>query len=200
MEQLNLPHIPHMPHMQAWNTLTRGHIPVLKMFFLYALPLSVLPPVMLHYAGVTYGGVSGVPTLNELQLQTVGVVFFIAELAMTFLVAWIIQQLGSFIDIKPAYEDAYKLAVLAPTPLWLAPLFLFIPSFLLNLAAASAALVLSAMLIYYGVPDILKIEERGHAILMSGSILSVGLVAWVAMMILTLITWSWVTSSLMLLI
>lgn len=197
MAQLNLPH---MPHMEAWNTLARSHISVLKMFFLYALPLSVLPPVMIHYAGITYGGRGGMPTLNELQLQTIGVVFFIAELAMTFLVAYIIQRLGEMVEIKPSYEDAYKLAVLAPTPLWLAPLFLFIPSFILNLAVGSAALILSAVLIYFGVPDILKVEERGHAILLSGSILAVGLVAWVAMMILTLVTWSWITSSLMLVI
>lgn len=197
MAQLNLPH---MPHMEAWNTLARSHISVLKMFFLYALPLSVLPPVMIHYAGITYGGQGGMPTLNELQLQTIGVVFFIAELAMTFLVAFIIQRLGEMVEIKPSYEDAYKLAVLAPTPLWLAPLFLFIPSFILNLAVGSAALILSAVLIFFGVPDILKVEERGHAILLSGSILAVGLVAWVAMMILTLVSWSWITSSLMLVI
>src|SRR5512135_2622894 len=197
MAQLNLPP---MPHMEAWNTLARSHISVLKMFFLYALPLSVLPPVMIHYAGITYGGQGGMPTLNELQLQTIGVVFFIAELAMTFLVAFIIQRLGEMVEIKPSYEDAYKLAVLAPTPLWLAPLFLFIPSFILNLAVGSAALILSAVLIFFGVPDILKVEERGHAILLSGSILAVGLVAWVAMMILTLVSWSWITSSLMLVI
>jgi hypothetical protein len=56
------------------------------------------------------------------------------------------------------------------------------------------------MLIFYTVPSILKVEEEGHAILLSGSILAAGLVAWVAMMFLTLISWSFISSSLLLLI
>jgi hypothetical protein len=119
---------------------------------------------------------------------------------MTFLVAYFIQRLGEVIDIKPAYEDAYKLAVVVPTPLWLAPLFLFIPSFMLNLAVGAAALILSGMLIFYTVPSILKVEEAGHAMLLSGSILAAGLVAWAAMMYLTLLSWSFISSSLLLLI
>ena len=56
------------------------------------------------------------------------------------------------------------------------------------------------MLIFYTVPSILKVEEPGHAVLLSGSILAAGLVAWAAMMYLTLLSWSFVSSSLLLLI
>lgn len=178
-----------MAHV-GWDTLTHTHMSVLRLFFLYALPLSIVPPVMIRYAGVTYGG-GMLPALNEAQLQYIGIVFFVAELAMTFLVAWVIQRLGEVIDIKPAYEDCYKLAVVVPTPLWLAPLFLFIPSFMFNLTIGAAALILSGMLIFYSVPPILKVEEKGHAILLSGSILSAGLVAWAMMMYLTLLSWSY---------
>lgn len=196
MQQL---HLPHMPRILGWDTLTRSHLSVAKLFFLYALPLSVLPPVMVHYAGVEYSA-HLMPALSEIQLQTVAILFFLAELAMTFVVAFVIQRLGEVIDIKPAFEDAYKLAVVVPTPLWLAPLFLFIPSFMLNITVGAVALILSGMLIFYSVPPILKVEDEGHAILLSGSILAAGLVAWVAMMYLTLISWSWVGSSLLLLI
>jgi hypothetical protein len=47
------------------------------------------------------------------------------------------------------------------------------------------------MLVFYSVPPILKVEEKGHAILLSGSILSAGLVAWAMMMYLTLLSWSY---------
>jgi hypothetical protein len=177
----------------------RSHLSVLKMFLFYAVPLSVIPPAMIYYAGTMYGA-NILPAMEGVQLQTIGIVFFIVELAMTFLVAYFIQRLGEVIDIKPAFEDCYKLAVVVPTPLWLAPVFLFIPSFMLNLTTGAAALILSGILIFYTVPDILKVEEEGHAMLLSGSILAAGLVAWAAMMYLTLITWSFVTSSLMLLI
>jgi len=192
-------HIPHAPHSEVWDTLTRIHISVVKMFLFYVVPLSVIPPAMIYYAGATYGG-NLLPMLTDTQLLTIGGVFFLVELVMTFVVAYLIQRLGDVIDIKPAYEDCYKLAVVVPTPLWLAPLFLFIPSFILNITAGAIALTLSGMLIFYSVPSILKVEEEGHAILLSGSILAAGMVAWVAMMILTLITWSFVSSSLLLLV
>lgn len=182
-----------------WDTFTGSRMSVLKLFFFYAVPLSVVPPVMIYYAGVTYGG-HLLPVLSSMQLQTIGVVFYLAELVMTFLVAMVIQRLGEVIDISPAFEDAYKLAVVVPTPLWIAPVFLFIPSFMLNLTVGAAALILSGILIFYNVPPILKVEEEGHAILLSGSILAAGMVAWAAMMYLTFLSWSFISSTLLLLI
>ena len=192
-------HSPLLPQSAVWDTLMRSHLSVLKMFLFYAVPLSVIPPIMIYYAGTTYGA-NIFPAMEGIQLQTIGIVFFLVELSMTFLVAYFIQRLSEVIDIKPAFEDCYKLAVVVPTPLWIAPVFLFIPSFMLNLTTGAAALILSGILIFYTVPAILKVEEEGHAMLLSGSILAAGLVAWAAMMYLTLLTWSFVTSSLLLLI
>lgn len=189
----------HIRRSEMWDAFARSHMSVLRLFLFYAVPLSVVPPAMIYYAGITYGG-NLLPALSSIQLQVIGLVFFLAELAMTFVVAYVIQRMGEVIDIKPAFEDAYKLAVVVPTPLWLSPLFLFIPSFMVNLTATSVALMLSGMLIYYSVPTVLKVEERGHAILLSGSILAAGLVAWAAMMYLTLLSWSYVGSSLLLMI
>jgi hypothetical protein len=186
-------------HTGPWDTLARSHYSVLKMCLFYAVPLSVVPPTMIYFAGTMYGG-NMLPAFTEIQLQTIGVVFFIVEIAMTFVVAYLIQRMGEVIDIQPAFEDCYKLAVVVPTPLWLAPLFMFIPSFMLNLTVGAAALIISGMLIFYTVPAILKVEEPGHAMLLSGSILAAGLVAWAAMMYLTLLSWSFVSSSLLLLI
>jgi len=190
-------HMPHMPHFAAWDTLTHSHISVLRMCLFYAVPLSIVPPAMIYYVGMVYGG-SLLPALSMMQLQTIAVTFFLVEVAMTFVVAYAIQRTCGIIDMKPAYEDCYKLAVVVPTPLWLVPLFMFIPSFMLNLSAGSAALIFSGLLIFYAVPSILKVEEPGHAVLLSGSILAVGLVAWGAMMYLGLLTWSFVSSSLLL--
>jgi FtsH-binding integral membrane protein len=166
---------------------------VLSLFLRYAMPLSIVPPVMIYYAGVTYSG-RLLPVLTVTQLQGIGIVFYITELVMTFVVAYAIRRMGELVDIKPAFEDAYKLAVVTPLPLWLAPLFLFIPSFMLNLIVGASALILSGMLIFYNVPSILKVEEKGHAMLLSGAILAAGMVVWVAMMFLTLLFWGYGTS------
>lgn len=188
-------HSPHLPQNAVWDTVMRSHLSILKMCLFYAVPLSVIPPAMIYYAGITYSG-NMLPVMEPVQLQTIGVVFFIVEIVMTFLVAYVIQRLGQVIDMKPAYEDCYKLAIVVPTPLWIAPVFLFIPSFMLNLTIGAAALMLSGILIFYSVPRTLKVEEEGHAVLLSGSILSAGLIAWVSIMLLTLISWSFVASNL----
>lgn len=187
----------HLPHTGIWDAFTHSHMSVLTLFLLYAVPMSVIPPVMIYYAGVTYGG-GLLPAVSAVQLQIIGILLFLTELAMTFVVAYVIQRMGDVIDIKPAFEDAYKLAVVAPTPLWLVPLFLFVPSVVVNITAISAALMISGILIFRNVPSILRVEEEGHAILLSGSILAAGLVAWAVMMYLTLISWSVITSNPML--
>ena len=183
-------HLPHLSPSTGWAALTHTHISVLKLLFLYAVPLSLIPPVMLYYAGITFGG-KLLPLLSSTQLQMIGAVFFLAEVAMTFLVAYIIQRLTEWVVRKPAFEDAYKLAVVVPTPLWLASLFLAIPSFMLIVTAVAAALIVSATLIYYAVPAILKIEDKVQASMLFGLILATGMVAWALMLYLTLLSWNY---------
>lgn len=185
----------HLPEFHGLETIGRSHLSVAKMYLLYALPLSLVPPLMLYYAGIRYGSETPFAITGH-QLETIGVVFFIAETAMLFLMAEIVQHLGTVIDIQPSFEDAFKVAAIAPAPLWLAPLFLFIPSFTTNLTVVALALLGAAMLIYYTVPAVLKIEDRGKALLLSGSISAAGMVGWAAMMYVTLLTWNAVTSSL----
>jgi hypothetical protein len=165
------------------------------MFLFYALPLSVVPPAMIYFAGIVYGGTL-LPALSVMQLLTIGIAFFLAELAMIFLVAYIILRLGEVVDLKITYEDAYKLAVVIPTPLWLVSLCLFVPSVILNLTAGAAALILSGALVFYNVPAILKVEDGGAARILSNAILVAGMLAWAAMMLFTFLSWTFVTSGL----
>lgn len=186
----------HLPEFHGLESVAHAHLSVAKLFFLYAMPLSIIPPLMLYYAGTMYGGKELLLEFTNPQLQTIGVVFFVTEIIMLFTMAAIIRRISGVIELHTSFEDAFKLAVIAPTPLWLAPLFLFIPSFLLNLTVGALALMATGVLIYYSVPSILKVEEKGHAMLLSGWICTAGMVAWAAMMYLTLLTWNAVTSSL----
>jgi hypothetical protein len=69
------------------------------------------------------------------------------------------------VDIKPAFEDCYKLAVMVPTPLWISPVFLFIPSFIFNLTIGAVVLIcrqLAQLLPRYAVyRDIRKFTRGG---------------------------------------
>jgi hypothetical protein len=211
----------HFPHIQGWDSVARSHISVATMFFSYVLPMSLIPPLMLYYAGTAYRD-SLLPALalNVSQLQILSMVFFVAELAGVFLMAGAIEfmantelkvihsrqklleypaetpTLDTPADVpRVGYHDAFMLAAIAPTPLWLAPLVLFVPNFMIDTTIGALALLASALILYYATPAILKLDEKGEGALFRYIMVTGGMVAWAAMMYLTLITWSMVTST-----
>ncbi|MBS4097705.1 MAG: DUF1282 family protein [Sulfuricella sp.] len=174
----------------GWDSLSHSHIAVTPMYLLFALPLSFIPPLMLYYAGTHFP--------NEVMLlpkgaglQQVCVTFFFAEQVMLFLMAGAVQRLGETLlcDLEPSYENSFKLAATAATPLWLVPLFLFVPNPVLNLAIAPLALLAASLLIHQGVPRIFRIEEEGRATLYSASIILAGIAGWAVMLYIGALTW-----------
>jgi len=211
----------HFPEFHALDFVARSQMSATTMFFFYVLPMSLIPPLMLYYAGTAYRDtLLPALTLTSSQLQILSGVFFIAELASVFLMAGAIEfmantelklihtrqkllefpaetpSLGITVDApKVEYHDAFMLAAVAPTPLWLAPLFLFIPSFMINVTIGALALLAATLILYYATPVMLKLDEKGEGTLLRYIMIIGGMVAWAAMMYLTLITWSMVTSS-----
>lgn len=177
-------------HHSGWKYVAHSHLSVMKLYLLYVVPLSLIPPLMVYFAGTMY--VDQIfPVLSANKLQMIVAVFFLVELAIVPIMGWVIQALGEVAGIKPHYREAFTLAAVAPTPLWLAPLFLFVPNLLLNITVTSVAMIGSAAVIYYAVPALFHLKDKGRSLLVSGSILAAGLVAWVFLMVLTLLTWSY---------
>lgn len=210
----------HFPRFHGWDYLARSRLSVAGIFFSYVLPMSFIPPLMLYYAGTAYH--ENLPPMLSLtagQLEILGGVLFIAELAGVFLMAGAIEFMANA-ELKvmhsqqklleypaetpvmgtPAdaprveHHDAFMLAAVAPTPLWLAPLSLFIPNFMINATVGALALLAAVLILYNATPAILKLDEKGEGALLRYMMVTGGMVAWAAMMYLTLITWSLVTS------
>lgn len=208
-------------HSGGWKYFARAHLSVAQMFFFYVLPMSIIPALMIYYAGVSYReDILPSLTLTGSQLEAIGVVFFIAELAMVFFAAWMVQLFADLVlrvldtrqemlrypaeepapfqvekgARKVSYQDAFSLAAVAPTPLWIGSLFLFVPSFVVDITIGALALVGAAAIIHYATPALLRIEDEGKGALVSYTLISVGMVAWAAMMYLTLFAWHIVTS------
>ena len=177
-------------HSGGWKYVAHSHLSILKLFLLYVVPLSLVPPLMIYFAATVYAD-QVFPVISENKLQMLVAIFFLVELAIVPIMGWVIQRLGDVAAIKPHYREAFTLAAVAPTPLWLAPLFLFVPSLLLNIAVTSAAMIGAAAVIYYAVPALFHIKDKGQSLLMSGSIFAAGLIAWVFLMVLTLLTWNY---------
>ena len=123
------------------------------------------------------------------QALFIALVFFITELVMVPIMGRVVQSIGNVADAHPPYHDAFDLAAVVPTPLWLAPLALFIPNLYFSMVVMLFALGASAALIYQGVDRVFGLEDEGKTMLVAGSVFAAGLVAWVSMMGLAFVTW-----------
>lgn len=164
---------------------------VRRMTWMYVVPLSLIPVAMFIYAvHVTSGAALPmvVPVMSLGEAASVGVLLFVIEIGTVALMASIIQQLGNVVDARPDYRHSYMLAAIAPTPLWLAPLAVFVPLVWFNGIVFVAAWIGSATLIYRGVGPLFKLDEQRRARLMAAFILLAGVIAWATLMVmLTLI-------------
>ena len=217
MQTVHFPHMPNLMHFEVWKRWVRQHhFPTAGVFLLYVLPLSAIPPLMLYYAGTHYDVLP--ISFAERDLMIIGFVFFVSELAMTFLLAALIEGFGNaalrimhtryemlnyptpeepsegvLLQIRKIdFRDAYTLAAISPTPLWLLSLAMFIPNLGIVTALGAFALILSLYLLYSATPAILKIKGKGEGILMGWVLLSIGMIGWAAMLYLTFLTWGYV--------
>ncbi|HTH41486.1 MAG TPA: Yip1 family protein [Rhodocyclaceae bacterium] len=170
----------------GWSDLSRIHATPRELMVTYVLPMSLIPPLMYAYAEVVAPGrvfPALAPHLSLGEITLVGVLFVLAELAMVELMANFIHQRSESASPDPSYERAFALAAVAPTPLWLASLALFIPQLWVNVAAMAFAWVASAMMIRHGVRPLLGIEDDALAHRMATTLTVAGVLAWVGLLV-----------------
>lgn len=173
-------------YSEGWPELMRIHPSVARMFALYVMPMSLIPPAMFVYSiSVNPGTVFPelVPHMTGFEALVIAIAFYLAQLAMVPLMASIIQQMGDVVGVKPDYHDAFVLAAVAPTPLWLAALALFVPSLWVSGVVLAVAWVASAALIYHGVLPLFRIDDKSKARLMGSFVLMAGVIGWIALMV-----------------
>ncbi len=171
---------------KGWRHLTQSKPSLHRLFLLHVVPLSLIPPLFVYFAAGHYA-TDLLPVLSPFKLFLVSLILFLVELIAVPAMALILRQLAEIADVHPSYHDAFILAAVAPTPLWLMPIMFLIPNMAINLIALTLALMATVGFIYYGTPVVFKIKERGHAMLLFGAILTAGVVAWVSLMVATLV-------------
>lgn len=187
MNPLNLFWLFTMP-ARGWSRLVHTKPSIHQLYLLHVIPFSLIPPLMMYFAGSKYGG-QFFPSMGGSKLLLIATIFFIIELVAVPIMGVIIRQLAEVAEIHPSYKDAFILAAVAPTPLWMAPIFLLVPSMFLNLMVVTLAMMAAAGFIYFGIPVVFRLKEKGHAILMFGAVLIAGVVAWGFLMVSTLVVW-----------
>jgi hypothetical protein len=175
----------------GWPDVLRIHPTVAQLFAFLVAPMSLIPPLMYAYAQLVHPGIVFAvvePPLRWEELTVVGAVFFAIEIANVALMASYIQQLGDVADVHPDYPSAYTLAAIAPTPLWLSALGLFVSSVWFNALVVIAAWSCSVALIRNGVRPLFKVDDAHKALQFANAITAAGVAVWVCMLLLFMMT------------
>ncbi len=171
---------------KGWRHLIQARYSMHRLYLLHVVPLSLIPPLFIYFAAGNYAG-DLLPVLSKTQLLLVALILFIVELVAVPLMGLLLRQLAEIAEVHPSYHDAFTLAAVAPTPLWLMPIVFLIPDMLINLLALTMALMATVGFIYYGIPSVFRIKERGHAMLLIGAVFTAGIIAWAFLMVVTLV-------------
>lgn len=162
----------------GWQGLQRRQPSIPFLAWVVVLPLSLLPPVLLYYAGTHYGDdfMSG---FGGKEWRFITTILFLAELLTFFVMGWLIHSVVEGYGLKMSYQDAYLLAAIAPIPLWLSSVALLLPYLWVSVVAVLVALGLSCTLIYHGMQALCQREED-DVVLMSATytVISASVLAW----------------------
>lgn len=173
-------------YSDGWQYLLYMRPGTRRLMWTYVVPMSLIPAVMFVYAMVlTPGKVLPAlsPQIAVAEAVTVALLFFLIEVGMVALMAALIQQMGEVVEATPGYEESFVLAAVAPTPLWIGSLALLVPSLWFNMAVMVCAWLAAASLIYHGVFPVFRLESRAQARMMGSFVLSAGVIAWAALLV-----------------
>jgi hypothetical protein len=170
---------------EGWPEIERMHPKLLKLYALIVLPLSLLPPAMVYYAGVSHPEVF--LQQGDKQWGMIAMIFFLAEMTTMLVMGWLIRQVAESDGLRIDYHDAYLLAGIAPIPLWLSSLGLLIPSLGINAALSLVALGLSCGIIYHGIEGLCHSREEVTAAGIVQTVIGAGLIAWALLLTLVVL-------------
>jgi len=171
---------------EGWDEFVRTRPSALRLFALLVLPFSLIPPLMLEYAGQHYGAILFPDTTG--QAWSIAALFFLfAELVTVPLMAWGIKAVAHSRGITSHYGDAFALAAIAAIPLWLSSLALFSSQVGVIIGLVVLGLAVSVLLVFRGIQRILRVEQELVAFEIAHIVTALGLIAWVMLVMLGLV-------------
>ena len=167
----------------SWLDLEKTHPPLARLFLSLILPLSTLPPLLLYHAGTHYGevfaaGFGGKPW------GTIAIIFFLTEMFTLLGVGWLIGQVAAVHEVRISTHDAYMLAGITPTPMWLSSLALLVPNLAVNITAMLMALAASCILIYQGAHVLCHMHDEITAAAITQTVIGAVLAVWALLLVI----------------
>ncbi|HNQ03981.1 MAG TPA: hypothetical protein PKH69_05155 [Thiobacillaceae bacterium] len=170
----------------GWPEIERLHPMLAKLFAFIVLPLSLLPPLMLYYAGTRHPEAFFAQAASK-DWGVIALVFFLTEVGTLLGMGWLIRQIADTYGLRVDGHSAYLLAGIAPIPLWLSSLGLFVPSLAFNAVLSLVALGLSCGIIYHGIEGLGHTHEDATVGSIVQSVIGAGLIAWAMLLMLVVL-------------
>lgn len=171
---------------QGWPEIERFQPRLMRRFGPSVLPLSLLPPAMLYYAGSHYPeAFLSQPAGKDWVL--IAVAFFLLEMATLLGMGWLIRQVATTNGLRIDHDQAFFLATIAPVPLWVSSLGLLVPSLGFNVILSLAGLGLSCAIIYHGIEGLCHTREGVAAAAITQTVIGAGLIAWALLLLLVVL-------------
>lgn len=166
----------------GWAALRSSQARAGRLFFQLVLPFSLVPALMLVYAGYEHGDVLA-PGSTLTQWGIAAGVFLVAELLTVPLMARLLQvMLGR---MAPSFDACFALAAYAAVPLWLSSLGLFSSSLFVVGILAVAGLCAAFTTLFHGLAVYLDAQDDTLiSQYYAYAVLAAGLCAWLVLMAL----------------
>jgi len=161
----------------GWDELRRIPPRLDRIAVRLALPLSLLPPAMIYFAG-THHGDAFLPGFGARAWLPIAVAFFFAEWVSIALMSLAVKAIAAAHDVRCSHRDAFLLALVPPVPMWISSLGLVSPNFLVAFSIAVAGFLLAVALTYHGIRSGHRVRDEIVALSMTQGITGVGLIAW----------------------
>jgi hypothetical protein len=172
----------------AWPELARVDSTVARAFLFLVVPLSLLPPAMIFWAGSQYGD-AFVEGFSSKPWALIAAIFFLCEISSVTFMGWLVRKVAHAWNEQVSYRNAYVLAAIAAIPLWVSSLGLLVASMAFNVALSVVALILSCALVFQGVRSFCRISEDNiaQAVAITQLVFGGGLCVWGFLLLLLIV-------------
>lgn len=146
-------------------------------------PVSLLPPLMLYYAGSLHGD-QFVPGFGAKSWLAIALAFLAAEWITLAVMGPVIRAIARANGGRCTVHDARVLAMVSPIPLWFSSLILLVPSLAMAISVALLALALSIIVTFQGVRRLCRPKDDVVAAAITQGVVGVELIGWALLLVL----------------
>ena len=177
---------------QEWKEISDTEESVSHLYFAHVLLLALIPPVSMFIGTTKVGWTigNGAPVmLTQSSAMTMSVLTYLALLAGVGVIGAFIDWMSRTYDSTPGLARCIVFSAYTATPLFVAGLCALYPNVVLIMLVGIVAVFYTVYLLYSGLPIFMKIPED-EGFVYASSILTIGLVMFVALMAITVLIWS----------